>query len=116
MAATSDNPDFRIPNYNEIGLNNFKFTLGNLVSPRSLGDIVSQLLPYAYVIAGILLFAYLLYGGFHLVTSFGSPKAILEAWLIIFRAIVGFVLVFSSFWLVRAVEALFGLCILGGCG
>lgn len=112
-SGTPSNPSFRIPNYSEIGQAQFKFGLG-YVGTNDLGIIVSDILPYAYVFAGLLLFGYLLYGGFHLATSFGSPKAILEAWLIIFRAFVGFILVFASFWLVRIVEALFGLTILGG--
>jgi hypothetical protein len=104
-------PTFRIPGYDRIGFPGFKY---KGLGIGSAGIIVQDLLPYAYVFAGLLLFAYLLYGGFHLATSFGSPKAILEAWLIIFRAFIGFILVFASFWLVRIVEAVFGLKILGG--
>ncbi len=110
-APSGSNPSFRIPNYREIGQSGFRFFQGN-PSTLDVGKIVSELLPYVYVLAGLLLFGYLIYGGFHLVTSFGSPKAILEAWLIIFRALVGFVMVFVSFWLIQIVERIFGLDIL----
>ena len=86
----------------------------SVFSPRveGIGRIVSELLPYVYVVAGLLLFVYMIYGGFQLLTSFGSPKAILEAWLIVFRALVGFIMVFVSFWLIRLVEIMFGMEIL----
>lgn len=101
-----------IPNYFEVGALGWKFDVSNLAGPTSIGNVISKALPYVFVIAGLLLFAYLLYGGFQLVTSFGSPKGIYEAWLIIFRALVGFALVFASFWLIRLIEGMFGLRIL----
>lgn len=111
QADTPAEPGFELPSYEDIGYGDFEF--GGLVGGTTiLGQIITKILPYTFVIAGLLLFAYLLYGGFHLATSFGSPKAILEAWQIIFRALVGFVLVFASFWLIKIVETMFGLKIL----
>ena len=101
-------PKFKLPSYDDLdaalGLFNFWRS-----SPSVIGEIISELLPYIYVVAGLLLFVYLIYGGFQLLTSFGSPKAILEAWLIVFRALVGFIMVFVSFWLIRLVEIIFNM-------
>lgn len=112
VPASADNPDFAIPNYATIGETNFNF-MGWASGTSRIGAIVTAFLPYIFVFAGIALFGYLLYGGFTLATSFGSPKAILEAWLIVFRAVVGFILIFTSYWLMRIVEIVFGLNILG---
>ena len=102
-----DTPRFYIPDYYAIVGNQFKFS--SLSGLSGIGAVVSALLPYVYVVAGLLLFVYLIYGGFHLLTSFGSPKAILEAWLIVFRALVGFIMIFMSFWLIRLVEIMFAM-------
>src|SRR3989344_2956873 len=90
VPISGSNPNFQIPGYIAIGESGFRFNSA-LVSQGigAIGAMISELLPYVYVIAGLLLFFYLIYGGVHLFTSFCSPQAILEAWLIVFRALVG---------------------------
>ena len=82
---------------------NLRFVSGNL------GDIVGALLPYLFAGAGILLLLYLLYGGISLMLSGGDPKAIQSAKDKITGALVGFIIVFASYWLVQIVGKILGI-------
>lgn len=75
----------------------------------SIGDIVSKLLPYIFVLAGLGLLVYLILGGFQLMVSGGDPKATEQAKGKITGAIVGFVIIFISYWLVQILQVIFGL-------
>ena len=75
----------------------------------SLGKIISQLLPYLFAIAGLLLLLYLIWGGFSLMTSGGDPKHMDQAKGKITNAIIGFLLLFVSYWLVQILQVIFGL-------
>jgi len=69
----------------------------------TLGGIIGALLPYIFGIAGLLLLLYLIFGGFSLLTSGGDPKAVQAAKEKITFALIGFVIVFVSFWLVQII-------------
>lgn len=74
-----------------------------------LGEIVSFLLPYLFVIAGLILLFYLIWGGFGLMTSAGDPKGIEAAKAKITHSIIGFVIIFTAFWITQILQAIFGL-------
>ncbi len=74
-----------------------------------LGEIVSGLLPYLFAGAGLLLLLYLIFGGFQLMTSAGDPKKTQEAKGKITNALVGFFIVFISYWLVQIVGTILGI-------
>lgn len=76
---------------------------------KSLGDIISALLPLLFVFAGLGVLLYLLYGGFQLMTSGGDPKGIAEGKGKITNAVVGFVIIFVAFWVIQAVGIIFGI-------
>lgn len=79
------------------------------IKAASLGLIVSELLKYLFPVAGLLLFAYLVMGGFSYLTSGGDPKAMEQAKGKVTNAIVGFVIIFVAYWLVQILEFMFGL-------
>jgi hypothetical protein len=78
-------------------------------SGSSLADIISALLPYIFSIAGILILIYLIMGGLQLMTSGGDPKAMESAKGKITNALVGFVIVFASYWIVQLLANVLGL-------
>ncbi len=83
---------------------NFKFAGGNL------GDVISDLTKnYLLLIAGLLLLVYLLYGGFQYLTSAGDPKKIESAQSKITQSIIGFLIIFGSFWVVQILANILGL-------
>lgn len=75
----------------------------------TIGTIISSLLPYLLALAGLMLLAYLIIGGFGLMTSGGDPKKADSAKQRITYALVGFIIVFISFWLIQVVEVILGL-------
>lgn len=79
----------------------------------TLGDIVSRILLYIFVLAGLILFGFLIFGGFELLTSAGNPDKVKAAQGKITNAIVGFIIIFLSYWIVQILEIIFGISILG---
>lgn len=75
----------------------------------NVGGIISTVLPYLYVIAGLLLLFYLIYGGFHMMTAANDEKGLVEAKGKITNALVGFLLLFVSYWIVQIMEYILGI-------
>ena len=74
-----------------------------------IGDILSALLPYIFVLAGLILLLYLVWGGFQLMLSGGDPQKASAAKGKITNAIVGFVIIFVAYWLVQILQVILGL-------
>lgn len=87
----------------EQGLPGFNF------AGAKLGDIIQKAIPWIFGLAGIGLLLYLIYGGFHLMTSGGEPKAMQEAKGKITNALIGFIIIFVAYWIVQIVGRVFGL-------
>lgn len=74
-----------------------------------LSSIVTQAIPILFSIAGILLLLYLLLGGFNYLTAMGDPKKAAAGRQKITYAILGFIIIFVSFWLVQIIDYIFKL-------
>ena len=99
---------YELPKYSDIpGFERFKF------ADATISDIISALLPYVFVLAGLILFGFLIFGGFELLTSAGNPDKVKAAQGKITNAIVGFIIIFLSYWIVQILEIIFGISILG---
>lgn len=85
----------------------FKFKEANIAG------VLSALLPYIFTLAGLVLFIMLIMGGFGMLTSAGSPDKMKAAQGKITSAIIGFVIIFIAYWLMRILEIIFGLNLLG---
>lgn len=81
-----------------------KVSASNLAG-LGLGDLVTKLIPYFFAFAGSLLLIYLVWGGISLMLSAGDPKKIESGKNKITSALIGFIIVFVSYWIVQ----LFGL-------
>ncbi len=104
-------PGFSIPRIYDIEeLSNFKFSWAN--NPRSIGSILSTLLPYVFAFSGFLLFAYLIYGAFTILSAMGEAAKIATGSKIITQALIGFSVLFVSYWLMQLLELILGLNIL----
>ena len=84
-------------------------TLRDEFAGGGIGTIVSELVKYLFPLAGLLLLLYLIYGGYRYMLSRGDPKTLQEAKGVITNALLGFVIVFISFWLVQIVGTILGL-------
>lgn len=75
----------------------------------NLASVVSEALKFVFPIAGILLLAYLLWGGFDYLTSMGDAKKAEVARGKITNAILGFIIIFAAYWIVQIVDFVFKL-------
>ena len=109
-AAAAGNPKSLLININQLlddtlhGTLKFKFD-----SSVTLSTILSRLLFIVYGIAGMGILLYLIYGGFHYLTSAGDPKKAETAKTILTHAVIGFFLVVVAFWITQIVSFIFNL-------
>ena len=75
------------------------------------GVLTEILLNYAFPIAGMILFVMLLWGGFEIITSATSGKKDAGRQRIT-SALIGFLLLFCSYWIAQIIEGVFGVSIL----
>ena len=80
----------------------------NLSNP-TIGDIIGTIIPYIYTFAGILLLLYLIYGGFSYITSLGDPKGVEAAKGKITNALIGFFIVFFSYFIIQLIASVFNI-------
>lgn len=92
---------------------NFVSTSANLPADptgfNSIGEIISKLLPYVYVVAGLALLLMLVLGGIGLMTSAGNPDKIKSASGRIKVALIGFLIIFISYFVALIVEKILGV-------
>ena len=74
-----------------------------------IGSIVSGILVFVFPLAGLILLLYLLYGGYNMMLSGGDPKRAATAKSIMTTALIGFVIIFMSYWIVKIVGSILGL-------
>lgn len=91
------------------GLNSSLSDKGFKFANSSLGDIISSLLKYLFVFAGLALLGYLIYGGFLLMTSGGEPKKVEAGKGAVTNAILGFLIIFAAYWITQIVALVFNL-------
>ena len=75
----------------------------------NLASIVTNPLPILFSIAGLILLAYLIWGGFDYLTSMGDPKKAEVGKTKITNAVIGFFLIFAAYWIVQIVKYLLKL-------
>jgi len=86
--------------------------IGGKPGYSSIGELISKILPNVFVVAGLLLFIFALAGGFVIITSGGNPEKNKQGTGFITAAVVGFVLIFGSYWLIQIIQHLTGINIL----
>lgn len=78
----------------------------------SPGTLISSLLPNVYTAAGILVFFFILVGGFKIVSNPDSKKGVEEGKKSLTYAIMGLAVLFSAFWIIQIIQVLTGVKIL----
>lgn len=79
---------------------------------RSPGGVVSRLLVFIFPLAGLILFFMLVWGGFEMLIGAPTKKSMESGRNRVTAAIVGFLLLFSSYWIWQIIEVVFGVKIL----
>ncbi len=70
---------------------------------QSIGAIVSAAVPYLFYFAGFALAIFIVLSGFSILTSKGDERAVAAAKAKLTYAIAGFLIIFSSYWVLRIV-------------
>lgn len=80
----------------------------------TLGNLVSAFLSNAVAIAAVILFILLLFGGVSIVLGAGQndPQKAARGKQAITAAVVGFVIVFATYWIIQLIELISGIDIL----
>ncbi len=79
-----------------------------------LGSIVSVIVQNAFVLAGIIAFVLLIFGGIGVIVSAGSgdTKKLEEGKKAMTGAVAGLLIIVASFWILQLVETLTGITLL----
>ena len=75
-------------------------------------DIINTLIPIIFVLAGIVLLAMLVSGGFTIFVSAGNPEKIKKGTGMITSALVGFLIIFAAYWIIELLQITFGIKVL----
>ncbi len=92
-----------------LGANQDLHTDGKL----NIAGLINRALTFIFPLAGLALFLMLVWGGFEMLTGAASKKSLDAGKQRITAAIIGFLLLFSSYWIVQIVERITGVGILG---
>lgn len=76
---------------------------------NSVGGILTKLLPYIYVAAGLYLLVILIWGGIILMTAAGDQNKMKEGYGKITAGIIGFVIIFVSYFVAQIVQVILGV-------
>lgn len=79
---------------------------------KTLGEFFSRLIPNIFIIASLILFVFLIAGGGMLVFGANNPEEMKKGSKVVSAALIGFALIFASFWIIKIIEHLTGLRIL----
>lgn len=85
---------------------------GSVPELQGIGLYVSKILPNVYVVAGLILFFLVLFGGFHVITGAGDQEKVQKGKAILTSAILGFGILFGSYWIIQIIQVLTGVPIL----
>lgn len=82
----------------------------NFQSLNSVSGIVSLFINAAFVISGLILLFFFIMGGIGMISSAGEsdPQKSEQAKKTITSAVIGFVIVFASYWIVKLISSLLG--------
>ncbi|MBI3397615.1 hypothetical protein HY045_04020 [Candidatus Woesebacteria bacterium] len=94
--------------FGQQGFGKGKFTHG-INQDLTIGEIINTLLPYLFIFSGLILLLMLIYGGIQLMLSSGDPQKIKSAQSKITDGLIGFVIIFVSYWLVLIVGNVLGI-------
>lgn len=83
----------------------FKFRGGT----GTIGAVISDALPYVFAFAGFALIAFIIFSGYSLMMSKGDERAVAAAKAKLTYGVMGFLVVFASYWIVSAFGGILNL-------
>lgn len=85
-----------------------------LTEISGIGTLVSIIVNTAFVLAGIILLFFFIFGGISMIAGAGkdNPDQAAKGKQAITSALLGFIVVFASYWIVQLIELVTGIIIL----
>jgi len=78
---------------------------------QTIGGLISTILPNIYVAAGLILLFFLIFGGVMVILGAGKGESqqAEQGKKIVTRTIIGFLIIFLSYWIIQIVETVTGI-------
>lgn len=78
---------------------------------QTFGDLIGVILPNLYILAGIVFFFLLIFGGLSLIMAAGNgnPQQAEKGKNAATMAVAGFLVIFVSYWIIQIIEAITGI-------
>jgi hypothetical protein len=76
---------------------------------KTPGGVLSRVLQFAIPLAGLILFVMIVWGGFEMLSGAANAKSKDAGRQRVTAALVGFLLLFSSYWIAQLMQAVFGI-------
>ncbi len=86
---------------------------GFKLQDKTVGSLFGMLLPYIFVIAGLVVLFMLILGGIQLMTSAGNPDKTKAGFGRITHALIGFLIIFIAYFVAQLVQVMLGVNFLG---
>jgi hypothetical protein len=77
-----------------------------------IGTIIATILPNVFILSGVILFFFMIFGGFTIITAGGNTENLEKGKQALTGAIIGFVIIFTSYWIIQIIEVITGTNIL----
>ncbi|MDP3955109.1 MAG: hypothetical protein Q8Q15_01970 [bacterium] len=93
----------------------YAVNIGDIYEPAktfpTVGSLISVLLPNVFILAGVVFFLLLIFGGFGLIMGAGGgdPQKTGQGKQAITAAVIGFLVIFLSYWIIKIIEVVTGL-------
>jgi len=89
--------------------------IGSNATYKTPAGLISILLKNAYILAGVLLFLLLIFGGLSIIMGAGAgdAKKTSQGQQAVTSALIGFLLIFASYWIIQIIQIVTGISILG---
>jgi hypothetical protein len=86
-----------------------QITLSPNIAGHGLSAIISAVYPYIFTIAGLLMLFFIILSGYKYMVAGSDVKALETAKKNLTYAIVGFLVIFASYWVVAAIGSALGI-------
>lgn len=85
--------------------------IGDTEQFNSLGGLISAILPNVYVLAGLILLFFLIFGGLTVILGAGkgNQENVEKGKKVLTSVLIGFLVVFASYWIIQILEILTGI-------
>ncbi|MDD3532382.1 MAG: hypothetical protein PHW57_03595 [Candidatus Shapirobacteria bacterium] len=85
--------------------------IGQATQFQSLGNLLSAILPNVYVVSGLILLFFLIFGGLAVILGAGKgdQEQVEKGKKVLTGTLVGFLVIFASYWIVQILEILTGV-------